>query len=865
MASGQADYYLQQAQGRVNHAASVGSGVEDYYLGGPEAAGYWLGATAAELELPRRVHDDALWHALEGRDPTTGEPLVAVSRNRVPGFDLTFSAPKSVSVLFGVGDDRVRAAMREAHDKAVADALGYMERAAAKGRRGRGGIDTIDGSGLLAAACRHRTSRAGDPQLHTHVLIANLVRGADGRWSALDARLIYAHAKTAGYLYEARLRAELTRRLGVEWTPVKRGIADIHGVAPEVLRAFSQRRVEIEQELARRGRAGALAAQVVALATRHRKDYRVTPEQLAPEWRERAARLGLDTAAIGRLFGRARAIPLDRDARDRLLNDLATPTGLTHRQSTFTRRDVIQGICERMPTRTDISVRGIEQVAGEFLTSDRAVPLAARDGLPGRRDVIRRRDGRVVAATRGEARYSTPELLTVERDLIERALAGRHAGVAVAHHPAVERAIAARPTLSEEQAAMVRRVALGGERLVVVVGKAGTGKTFALDAAREAWEASGYAVVGAAVARRAARELAEGAGLDSTSVAALLGDLDRGAYLPARGVVVVDEAGMLATRPLARLLEHVEHADGKLVLVGDHRQLPELEAGGAFRGLAVRTRAAYLVENRRQGEAWEREALEALRQGRAADALNLYATHDRLVIGEDSEHVRQRLVEDWWRAHQSEPAVMIALRRDDVRDLNHRARVVMRAAGRLGSETIALTGGEFSAGDSIVVKLNDPRAGIANGDRGTLVAVDPRRQALVVQIGPRRVALETDYLEAEAASGGPSVLHGYAITGHVAQGLTTERTFVLGSDELYREWGYASLSRGRVANHLYVIADQGDRAEFAPRDARRHDPLHDLQRALGRSQAQRMANDMGSPMPAQAAEGRDRGASIERG
>ena len=133
----------------------------------------------------------------------------------MPGFDLTFSAPKSVSVLFGVGGERMQGAIRAAHDRAVEDALGYLERSAAKGRRGHNGLVTINGSGLLAAAFRHRTSRAGDPQLHTHVVIANLVHGADGRWSALDARLIYAHAKTAGYLYEARLRAELTRSLGV--------------------------------------------------------------------------------------------------------------------------------------------------------------------------------------------------------------------------------------------------------------------------------------------------------------------------------------------------------------------------------------------------------------------------------------------------------------------------------------------------------------------------------------------------------------------------------------------------------------------------------------------------------------------------
>ena len=452
-----------------------------------------------------------------------------------------------------------------------------------------------------------------------------------------------------------------------------------------------------------------------------------------------------------------------------------------------------------------------------------------------------------MAAVRDEQRYSTPELLAVEGALIARALAGRRAGAGVARHAEVERAIAKRPTLSDEQSSMVRRVSLGGERVVVVVGKAGTGKTFALAAAKEAWEASGHTVVGAAVARRAANELAEGAGMQATSVAALLFQLDGGAHLPPKTVVVVDEAGMLATRPMARLLEHIDRAQGKLVLVGDHRQLPELGAGGAFRGLAVRTQAAYLLENRRQREAWERDALEALRQGRAGDALDLYKEHGRLVVGKDAERLRQQLVKDWWSASQRQPAVMIALRREDVRDLNGRARLMMRTAGRLGSASIALRGGDFSPGDAIVTKLNHLRAGVVNGERGTVVAVDAVRGSVEVDLSGRRVVLGADYLTAETQSGGASLLHGYAITGHAAQGMTTERAFVLGSDDSYREWGYAALSRGSAANYLYVVPDQAERNEFAPQDRRTRDPLASIHRALEGSRAQRMATDVGTP------------------
>lgn len=181
---------------------------------------------------------------------------------------------------------------------------------------------------------------------------------------------------------------------------------------------------------------------------------------------------------------------------------------------------------------------------------------------------------------------------------------------------------------------MVRRLCLGGDGFAVVVGNAGAGKTFALDAAREAWQAAGIPVLGVAVARRAAHELESGAGIVSTSVAALLADLRRweGARLPDGSVLVVDEAGMAATRQLAALTEAVDRAAGKLVLVGDHRQLPELEAGGAFQGLVRRGLAIELTENRRQVQAWERGALAQLRDGDADDALATYNAHGRLVL-----------------------------------------------------------------------------------------------------------------------------------------------------------------------------------------------------------------------------------------
>jgi conjugative relaxase-like TrwC/TraI family protein len=517
LSAGQARYYLDQASGPVTAAAALTSGVEDYYLGGPEAAGRWLGRGARALGLDGRVQDDALHAVLDGDSPVTGEILR--TRGTVAGFDVTFSAPKSVSVLFGIADPAIQSAIHDAHARAVREAFVYLERSTAFARRGAGGAETVRGEGLVAAAFVHRTSRSGDPQLHTHVLVANLVRAEDGRWSALDGRLVYAHARTAGFLYQAALRAELTRTLGIEW-PVTKGSAEIRGVSSRIIRAFSRRRAEIEAAMELHGSRGRHAAQVAALDTRRAKNRAVRPEQLAPEWRLRAARLGLDETRIGRLFDRETLTP---PAWDAAFAELAAPTGLTQNEPTFGRREVLQALCQH--AGQGATVQELEHAADAFLCSPSVVPL--------------------VNGRRVERRYSTIELVETEQRAVATAVALRSAGRGVAMPDAVEAALASRPHLSGEQRAMVERLTRDGHGVAVIVGPAGTGKTTAIGAAREAWEATGIPVRGCAIARKAAHQLGRTAGMEATSVAALL--RQSRPFEPGT-VLVIDEASMLGTR-----------------------------------------------------------------------------------------------------------------------------------------------------------------------------------------------------------------------------------------------------------------------------------------------------------------------------
>jgi Ti-type conjugative transfer relaxase TraA len=836
LGQGQADYYLK----------AVGQGIEDYYSGEGEAPGWWTGTAADELDVFGQVEGELLYRALNGNHPATGDQLARPPRGaiRVPGFDLTFSAPKSVSVLYALGGDDVRRAVRDAHDAAVHAALGYMERHAAMGRRGRGGTQSVLGNGFLGAAFRHRTSRAGDPQLHTHVLVANMTRGPDGRWTALDGRRLYAHAKTGGYLYQAQLRAELVRSLGLRFTPIRRGVGEIDGLPKPLLKAFSRRRAEVEAELERRGETSARAAQVAALHSRQAKEYGVSGETLQERWQQRAREHDFEPARTTALLHTDTPHGIQEPDVERVEEHLAGPEGLTRQRASFTRRDIVQAWCEQLPQGADLPL--VEDLAERLASSRRVVALASNVGAFARADVIRRADGRLVPATADERRFSTPELLALEQRILQQADRADSPLRAAVSGGTVDAVLASRPELSSEQAAMVRRLCGDGAPVAVVVGKAGTGKTFALDVARQAWQRDEHRVIGAALARRAADELEQGAGIESSTIAGLLLDLRRDptALLDDRTILVIDEAGMVGTRQLAELLDHADRAQAKVVLVGDHRQLPEIQAGGVFRGLVTRGHAIALHENRRQEQPWERDALDLLREGRAHQALDAYQQHGRIHTAPTAADLRSQLIGDWWASRQrGEASVMLALRRSDVTDLNQRARALMTTSGALSGADLIVDGRPFRVGDDVVCLKNDRHLDVANGTRGTITSLDPdARMLTLTRLDGRELTLPTSYLDARTQRDGPTIDHGYALTTHKAQGMTTGTAFVLGGDDLYREAGYVALSRGRRENHLYLVAPDDEpadhhRAQPVPT------PMTAATRALARSGAQTMASD----------------------
>jgi AAA domain len=311
-------------------------------------------------------------------------------------------------------------------------------------------------------------------------------------------------------------------------------------------------------------------------------------------------------------------------------------------------------------------------------------------------------------------------------------------------------------------------------------------------------------------------------------------------------VLVVDEAATAETRVLTPLLRLVHQAEGKAILLGDPAQLPAVGAGGLFAALCERLGTVELTENRRQHELAERKALARLRAGEPESYLAFAAERGRLHVADDPREARTRLLADWWQAAKRDlgRSVMLAYRRADVAELNEAARALLRGEGKLGRERLLIGEREFRRGDRIVCRRNCDILGVRNGTRGTLEAVDPERRALTLltDTGERRS------LPAWYGSAG-FVEHGYALTGHAAQGATVERAFILARDgSALQEWGYVACSRARSETHLYLAASGPERAahgrplEEEPATARLAD-------ALARSGSERLALETGRARP----------------
>jgi conjugative relaxase-like TrwC/TraI family protein len=774
LVAGQERYYERQ----------IARGLDDYYAGRGEAPGRWVGAGAASLGLEGLVQEGQVGALIAGRDPRSGDVLRA-QETRVAALDLTFSAPKSVSVLFAVASPEVSRTLVECHEEAVEAALAYLEEMAAFVRRGRRSARFERAGGFVSAAFRHRMSRALDPQLHTHCVTANMAKGADGRWTALYHPSLYRAAQTAGYLYQAHLRARVHERLGLSWGPVGKGAAELAGIERGVLEEFSRRRHEMRRAAERDG---GLAldtrkrSEKAAIATRERKQYAVETHTWREEVRARASEHGLEGRRVSSLVegGRRRVERgrLQRESPGRLreVDDaLAGAGGLTEKDNTFDER---------------AALRAHAQAAGQGATIEVLRERAA--GFAGRGDVL--------ATRRGE--MTTAELVGVERALIAAAQGRAGEGAGRVEERTLKRALAAcEREMTSEQRAAVRATVTSGHGVQVIEALAGTGKTFTAGVLAYIYRRAGYEVLGVAPTGRAVRELVDEALIPSRTLASMVLRVRNGIELPAGCVVVLDEAGMAGTRETAVLLEAAARAGAKVVAIGDPGQLHSVQAGGWMRAVGRRVGVLKLSVVMRQRDHGERRALGLLHEGVPGGWLAWAREHGRVELG-GTGATPERAVAEWEAAvgeHGLDRAVLIARSNDTRAALNERARERVRARGWLGEER-AYGPVTVAVGDRVICRRNDREVDVDNGTRGTVRAV--QRTKIVIETDARTIR------ELPAAYVAAYVEHAYALTGHGMQGATVEWAGVVAAPhELTRGWSYTALSRARARTRLFALGE----------------------------------------------------------
>ncbi len=752
------------------------------------------------------------------------------------GYDVTIDVPKSVSVLWGLADEQTAGRVEELYMQAVRESVSALEGWTAYGMAGHHGdgqtAQAVATSGFTGTITLHRTARpvqgqAGDPHLHAHVMLANMVRCSDGEWRTVAAggRDLHRHVAAVGELARARVRDLLSREYGVVWTQdADTGRWDIAGIDTDVRDLYSARR---DQAIAAAG-SEASAAQQRRAARQHAGEKQdLTPGEERQAWRERAETAGHDSAEIV-------AAALGREPPE---------AGPDHGQDPGPDRppprpdpeDVAAAVWD--PEHGVTSGNKVVSRARVMAAVAGACPdgLASTDELEELTDAVVAEAPAVRMPEAGQAhmsnadRYTTHDVLEAEQAVIDSAARRRDTGAAAVEERTAAEAIAAFEqrkgyTLSAEQRAVVDRLLTAGHGLDAVIGVAGSGKTTIMAAARGGWEATGVRVAGASTAAVAADQLRSEAGIHSRTIAAWQRRIASGQGLAGTDVLVLDEAAMVDDRAMAQLSEAAERSGTKIVGIGDPQQLRAVGIGGTFARVHEVTGGLTLSENRRQRGDTDRAALATWRQGGHQSALTTWGQSGRVHIGADTETAYEAMATAWWadRRGIADPhaavsnVLLLAPTHADVDALNHRCRAIARDQGMLSGTDVRwrTRGGgaiALATGDQVRITRNDYRSrrtddepDVLNGYRGVVVQAGERRGALVEwrrTEGPDQVT-ERAWLGPDAIARG-DLVHAYAATIASTQGQTAERAHVYGVGAQAHGL-YPAMSRARGATHLYL-------------------------------------------------------------
>ncbi|MBL8777543.1 MAG: relaxase domain-containing protein [Acidimicrobiales bacterium] len=789
-------YYAGLAEDRER--PGLGRGPVDYYLDPDEPPGRWWGRGQAGLDLDGAVTGEQLRAVLDGSHPSTGRQLGRrFGDSSARGFDATFSAPKSVSVLWALTPDPwVRAEVLAAHDAAVDAALAWFERHGAVTRRGRDGVFQVDTLGVTAALFRQHTSRAMDPQLHTHAILAAKVQDPSVRWLSLDARFLKYQQRSIGAVYDAALRTELTSRLGATWVDPGAGVFDLACVPEAVREGFSKRTGQVEARLAQlvrrwsddhdglppSPRTIARLERDAAEQSRPDKTHPADARELHAEWAAEARAAGFDPSALvpERIAGRRP--PMGSITDEELVDEALLR--IAEESSSWLRADLarhLATVVDAGPTAEEVVV-DIDRLAS--LAEARCVALGPEPDTA----APRRTDGRPVTEHITDRRLTTPSVLHEEKDLQSWATAS----------------IGQTATSGDRQIPAAAAMA-GDDCLVLVVGPAGAGKTTATAQAVASMSARGRPVVGLAPSGKAADVLAREADCVTNTVAGFLTrHRDKPSPWRAGTTVVLDEAGMTGTADLAQLVSLVREHRWRLVAIGDPAQLPSVARGGVFARWCDTLPTHTLDEPRRFTEPWEAAASLGLRSG-DPDAVDAYAAHDRVHTTHPAL-VASQVARVHQRAEGDGRSVAITVgNAETARAINREIQWLRKSRGP-GADLH--DGTRAHVGDQVATRRNDANlrcgsgAKVRNRQIWTVTAVGPDGRLTVTD--PRRgtVDLPPSYVAAH-------VELGWAVTGYGSQGDTVDVGIAVLDVTTSRNHAYVAMTRGRHANDALLVDPTG--------------------------------------------------------
>ncbi|WP_370074382.1 MobF family relaxase [Nocardioides sp.] len=835
------------------------------------------------------------FRAEHGREPADARELAATiakhsrpKTNAVAGYDLTFSPVKSVSVLWAISDQKTAAVIERAHQAAIKDALDFIESKALFTRRGTNGVRQVDVRGLVATAFTHRDSRAGDPDLHTHVAVANKVQTLDGKWLAIDGRPLHKAVVSASETYNTALERHLVDALGVRFAERpnedarKRPVREIVGVDPELNRRFSKRRASVEDR--RKVLAAAFQAthgrpptpvetiQLSQQATLETREAKHEPRSLAEQreaWhREAVEVLGTPQRVKQMVHGALHPKGAARSLADSTWFAKTTDRIVATMEGSRSTWQFwhVYAEAQRQVRGANVPTNQVPQVV-DLLVSEvldgRSVSMARPWDTISEPAELRRADGSSVYTQSGAELFTSSKVLGAEERLV--AAAGRHDGYAVSTDSvdlALLESTANGITLNAGQATLVREMATSGARLQLAIAPAGSGKTTAMRALASAWADGGGTIIGLAPSAAAADALRSQIDTQTDTLAKLTHSLEQaretGAAMPdwvagidSSTLVVIDEAGMADTLSLDAAVSYILERGGSVRLIGDDQQLSAIGAGGVLRDIRATHGALQLTELVRFKDPAEGAASLALREGKA-EALGFYLDRHRVHVGDLAT-----MTEDVFAAWQADRAagldsIMLGPTRDLVSELNQQARA-HRLEGIDPADVAAsgpvrrlADGNEASIGELIITRENDRRLRtsatdwVKNGDRWTVLEIHDGGDLTVqhTQHG-RTVRLPADYVAR-------STELGYACTVHTAQGVTADTMHGLATGAESRQQLYTMMTRGAQANHVYleVVGDGDPHSVIHPTLVRPLTPTDILESMLARDDAQRSATSL---------------------